>query len=219
MTLQNLYDDVYNKTGLTTNDLGTSELLTYLNQKKDEVFEAIVEVNEDFLLTSSYLDMTANTQDVALPTGSVKLKRLERTDDGTNWYLSVPLDINEIGHATDSTTINNNFTTTEPYHDVKGGVLSLLPVPTATITNGLRAWYVPTPADMSAVTDTLTLPSDFNPLVSIGAISIVAGKYQLPILQQYAALYESGLQRMKKQLGRRVLDSDVRFQSNYENYG
>lgn len=94
--------------------------------------------NTDFpIMTTS---LVANQPDYALPTNVLKIKRVEVTFDGSNWYRAESIDDNERSADSTQTTINNLFQTARPYYDIQFGSIFLFPIPTANVSGGLKVW-------------------------------------------------------------------------------
>lgn len=87
--------------------------------------------------------LVANQQDYNLGTTIkiLKINRVEVTYDGTTWYKAEPVDINQLSIPTDTTSLSGEFTTTKPYYDVNSGSIFLYPIPTASVSGGLKIWY------------------------------------------------------------------------------
>lgn len=97
-------------------------------------------------------NLVASQQDYSFP-GSLKIlkiKRVEVTYDGTNWRKAEPIDVSEIGFATDTTSITNNFSTDQPYYDTDSTAIKLYPIPTANRTSGLKIWFQREPAEFTS---------------------------------------------------------------------
>ena len=105
-------------------------------------------------------NLVAAQQDYQLPwqgtsttTGSgniLSLERLEVSYDGTNWYKAKPFSRSESADATDSTHVLNNFSSTNPFYEVRGTSVFLYPVPTANQTNGIKLFYIREPFEFTA---------------------------------------------------------------------
>lgn len=93
--------------------------------------------------------LVASQQDYAFPAGLLKVKRVEVNMNGT-WYKAEPIDINQIGTATDTTSIAANFSTSQPYYDVGQTGIKLYPIPPTNVTNGLKIWYVREPSEFTS---------------------------------------------------------------------
>ena len=101
----------------------------------------------------------------------LKIKRVEITYDGTNWYKVEPIDINEIGVATDTAGIAEQFSTAEPYYDLESNAIKLYPIPASAVTGGLKVWIYRN-VDAFTTTDTTQAPGFdrvFHSLLSMGA--------------------------------------------------
>lgn len=113
--------------------------------------------------------LVANQQEYTFPSDILKIKRIEYTPDGSNWYPVSFLDVTDIQHATDATTIRNRFTSTEPYADIFDNSIFLYPIPTTSVTGGLKIWYDKHPAELSAATDEPTFNKLYHKGLSYGA--------------------------------------------------
>ena len=124
-----VYSDTTNKTGLiqrcefltTLGDTAISGNATLLKQFTasintywNKILTVILKTNDEWdyddlnktdfpILTTSTV---ASQQDYAMPAGALKIKRLEISYDGTNWYKAEPFDVTESGVATDTTSIS-----------------------------------------------------------------------------------------------------------------
>lgn len=95
-------------------------------------------------------NLVASQQDYAFPSGILKVKRVEATYDGTNWFKAEPFDINQHSGATNTTSIAANFTVSQPFYDLESSALKLYPIPTANVTAGLKIWYAREPAEFTS---------------------------------------------------------------------
>lgn len=111
---------------------------TWILQAQDE-WDADDKNNTNF--SEATTNLIANQTDYALPATSIRIKRLEVTYDGVNWYRANPIDLNEIGDAENNPATNSNFTTTNPFYDIKNNSVVLYPAPTVNVTDGLKMWY------------------------------------------------------------------------------
>jgi len=91
-------------------------------------------------------------QEYILPTDILKIKRVEITYDGTTWYEARPMDINEKEGATDTTSIGNDFTQSEPKYDLMDNSIMFYPIPDATVVSSIKIWYENLPTALSAGT-------------------------------------------------------------------
>lgn len=107
-------------------------LLDYQHQDLNLTTEPIISKNT-----------VANQEYVALGVTDeiLTIKRVEVSYDGTNYYKAEPINQAQISTSiVDQDEINNVFSTTQPYYEHKGQLLYLYPVPTSSVTNGLKLW-------------------------------------------------------------------------------
>lgn len=148
------------------------------------------------LLTAN---LVANQQDYTFPASLniLKIKRVEVTYDGSKWYKAEPLDVNELGTASDTTTIANQFFTTQPYFDPENNGLRLYPIPSANVTNGLKIWIYRN-VDAFSTADTTQVPGfdrAYHQLLSLGA----SLDYMIQKGQQPAANLANKLELLEKE--------------------
>lgn len=158
----------------TNADLDAS-LNMYYDLFVSEILDAMDEW--DFNADIATADLVANQQEYVFPTTLLKIKRIEVTYDGTNWYKAEPMDVNEVGHATDTTSIRNHFITSEPYFDLMDTSLMLYPVPTANSTAGIKIWYEKNVDHLSADTDEPAISRSFHKGLCYGAAKDYFEKY------------------------------------------
>lgn len=168
-------------------------------------------------------DITSGTQYVTLPMSDkiLKIKRAEITFDGTNWYRATPIDINEYGGTSDSATIANNFSISQPFYDVHGNYVYLYPIPSSTVTGGLKLW-VTREIDAFTSADTTQEPGidePFHEMIAVGASLDYAMAHNLANVNSLASKFVDYENRIKQYYGSKQEDraivmkpSDVNFE-------
>jgi hypothetical protein len=131
----------------------------------------------DFSAESATTSLVANQQEYLLPLDILKIKRVELTFDGTTWYDATPMDINETGEATDTTTIAQYYLPNNPKYDLMDNSLFLYPIPTVNVTAGLKVWYEKLPAVLVNTTDTPNIARPFHKGLCYGAAKDYFEKY------------------------------------------
>ena len=131
----------------------------------------------DFQGEIATTSLVANQQEYVFPTDLLKIKRIEVTYDGTNWYVVNPMDINERGYPTDTTTLTSDFTASDPFYDLMDNSIMLYPIPTAAVTSGLKIWYEKNVTQLSSVTDEPNIPRPFQKGLCYGAAKDYFEKY------------------------------------------
>lgn len=168
-------------------------------------------------------DITANTQSVKLPLSDkiLKIKRAEITFDGTNWYRMAPMDLNEYGGVTTAAEIANNFSTSQPFYDLVGNYVYIYPIPTASVTGGLKLWIV-REIDEFATSDTTQEPGfaePFHDMLAIGSARDYALQEGLAHAGDLTVVFNDYEARLRQFYGNRETDRHLVMKSADESYG
>lgn len=142
-----------------------------INRYYDIFVTEIIEAMDgwDFQGEVATTDLVEDQQEYVFPSDILKIKRIEVTFDGTTWENVQFMDINERGRATDTTSIGNDFSTSEPYADTHDSSLFLYPIPSAAVSGGLKIWYEKLPTQLSAATDEPKIARPFHVGLAYGA--------------------------------------------------
>jgi hypothetical protein len=132
----------------TSGQFKDSDRLVAVNKAYDDVHVAILSSQDesDFddanntTFSFATTSLVSGQQDYSLPSTLLKVKRLEITYDGTNYYKVNPFDVTETGEPTDITSISNNFDKTNPFYDIRDNSILLFPIPDQNVTDGLKIW-------------------------------------------------------------------------------
>lgn len=167
-------------------------------------------------------NLVASQQDYSIPVSEkvLKIKRMEVTYDGTNWYKAEPLDINEVGHATDTTTISSMFSTSKPYYDVQYGSIFLYPIPTSNVTAGLKIWWT-REIDEFTTSDTTQEPGidePFHEMLPLGASFDYCVAKGLAKKNDIFTVLQDYEKRLKEFYGSKQKDRKYVMKSAYINY-
>lgn len=154
----------------------------------------------------------------------LRIKRVELSyDGGSTWRRANPFNINESLSQTDATTINNNFTSTNPFYDVEFNTLRLYPIPTASSTAGLKIWFYRSALEFIS-TDTFKQPPldpAWHKMLAIGACldySIARDQVKkIPTFEQMYADFERRLREYygSKQEDRRLVMGSIYSSGDY----
>lgn len=160
-------------------------------------------------------NLVANQQDYQIPVSlsALKIQRVDITVDGVNWKRINPIDIQSKSMAADSVSIANNFSTDNPYYDIKANALFLYPIPLVSVTAGLKVWFLRGPLEFAS-SDTTKAPgidAAFHYLISVGASSDYASIKNLPTAERLLVKLQDGEQRLKQYYGRK--DEDMNWQA------
>lgn len=143
-----------------------------INEYYKEIVNEIIGSMDDWDFQADYAitDLVANQQEYVLPTDIIKIKRIEYTPDGTNWYNVKFFDLSErFNKANDSTTVNNDFNSQNPYADLMDGSFFLYPIPSSSVSNGIKVWYSKNITELSADSSTPVFHEAYHRVLSYGA--------------------------------------------------
>jgi hypothetical protein len=182
--------------------------------------------------------MIANQRDYTMPVSErmLKLKRVDITYDGVNWYRADPLDTGKyqfgIGYNNSTSVDANfdaNFIKAAPRYDYAYNSIWVMPMPVAAdVTAGgkIRAeWFrnvVPfTTADYTSVlTDSTAVPgfdAPYHMILAWGAafeFATANNLPQLPVITQQLSDWE---QRIRAAYGKKDLDTRLYLSPDYSN--
>ena len=189
-----------------------------------KLVQAIVDTNEDFFGEYSTFNLVANQREYLLPTDILKIKRLEVTYDGTNWYTGVPMIEHSIGTAIDdsnATVVDANYSQSGFQYHVYDASVFLYPKPTSAVTAGGKLYYIKRQSDLAAdsVESVITIPKEFHSLISLGASADVFRRLGKEDRARVAdANFARGVQEMKAQIAGRNLDDDLQLRPLGQDY-
>lgn len=176
--------------------------------------------------------MIANQRDYTMPVSEkvLKIKRVDVTYDGVNWYKANPLDDGEIVWGMGSDTLTDQyFIRQEPRYDVKYNSFFLYPMPLASdVASGgsirvewsrqIQPFLV---SDYTTVlTDSTVVPGyddPFHPMLADGAAFEYAVTRQLPQSTQLQAQLVDWETRLRQAYGKKELDRELMLKAAYDN--
>lgn len=228
-------------TNADTNSYSDSQLLISINVWYQKVVSMIFESQDDSDFDDQRLTtypvqttpMVASQRDYSMPVSErvLKIKRVDVTYDGTNWYRARPLDdaTPDFGLGNDTKT-DQNFVKEEPRYDVKYNSIWLYPMPTASDVSAggsvrvewERNVQVFTTSDYTSVlTDSTVVPgfdAPFHPILAYGAAYEYAAAKSLPQLLQITEQLEDWETRLRTAYGRKELDTQLYLNSAYTSW-
>lgn len=148
---------------------------TYVDLFAADILESMDEWDYQAEIATS--DLVSNQQEYVLPSDIIKIKRIEITFDGITWKEVSPMDINERGRANDTTTISQDFVTSEPYYDLMDNSIMLYPIPSSNVTGGIKIWYEKLPDHLAVVSDEPSFLRLFHKGLCYGAAKDYFEKY------------------------------------------
>lgn len=209
---------------------------TWYQKVVSMIFESQDESDFDDARNTDYpietTPMAAGVRDYPIPVSNavLKIKRVDLTYDGTNWYRGRPIDDGSVTYdmGANSTITDQNFIKQNPRYDVKYNAVFIYPAPvTADVTAGgsIRIEWERnvTPFTSGELTTGTVVPgfdAPFHPMLAQGAAYDYAFARQLPQLAQLQQSLTDWEIRLRQAYSRKVLDRTFQLTDGYDDgYG
>lgn len=150
-----------------------TEVKSFLNIGYAISRNALLSMSEDYGVRLSTTDLVADQSYYLLPSDCRKLRRLEVSYNGTDWYRVQRINRNAIGDP------ETTFSDANPMYSIVGNNIEIFPTPSSNVTGGLRLWYVEDNGDLSADDSTVKLPNAYTHLPILYASSMAKKKLGL----------------------------------------
>lgn len=155
-----------------------------------------------------------------LPDGILKIKRVEISYDGINWAKAEPIDIGELGIATNEASLDSHFSTTSPVYDPQYDAIQIIPRPETSVSNALKIW-IARAQDAFTPATTSTAPGfdqQFHPMIALGMCLEYAVEKGLTNKNDIAAQLSDYEARLEKYYGGKVIDSPMHMKPAFIDY-
>jgi len=177
----------------------------------------------DFQGEIATADMVNGQQEYTFPNDILKIKRIELSYDGTNWYRAEQFDVNQRMEATDSASIKRNFDQSKPYVDFMDNSLMLYPIPQADSTGGIKIWYEKELDNLVSDTDEPKFCKAYHKGLAYGAAKDYFEKYMevgtnATKVAQMSANTQDYIARMKAYYRMKTPDFQYNMTPMYTNY-
>ena len=168
ITLLELRTQAREMADMVDNDfIGDSELNNYINFAIAELYDLLINADNDYYLADPYTGTTvANQSDYALPSDFYKLKGIDVKINGQDWLKISKFNFNERNRFDDFGAWTLLGIANVRYR-VMGSNVKFTPIPDASLE--YRIWYVPTIAKLSSDSDTLDDINQYSDFVIINA--------------------------------------------------
>lgn len=180
--------------------------------------------------------LVAGQRDYAIPVSEavLKIKRVDITYDGSNWFRATPFDNGVPGFGFGNPTNEDaNFIKTAPQYDVQYNSIFVYPLAVASDVSAgatMRVEWERTVVPFSqsadyngaAMSTSTTIPGfdvQFHPMLAWGTayeFAVAQNLPQLQAIQQQAGEWE---QRLRTAYGRKQLDIQLAMGAAYDSYG
>lgn len=251
MTIGDVSNLVTFYTGASSSQFSNADRAILFNKWGQQILNEILRTQDewdfdDTAITSTHpsakRDFVANRQDYAFSTAQwsligkeggsdgsstairpLKIKRVEFSYDGSNFYRATPLDKNERSLASTSSIINSEFQIIDPFYDLEGNALWAYPIPTSNVTGGIRITFTRqltqyTSSDIATGTAVFGFDDSYHHIVAIGTSydwAVRTGKNNVQLLKNEL---ETELQKLRNSTGQRQNDRIGRVGANYVSY-
>lgn len=208
MTLANLIIDLKNFLG-PGYDVDDSGLTTWLNDAYGYMIDEIIKANPEYFVKSEDSGTVAGRQEYNLPSDYERMLMVNLSLSGA-WRRATPFQsITNVSIMKDTQRAFIN--TNDPKYYLYGSKFGILPIPTTTpnpaTSPNIKLWYVYSPAELSASSDTPAIPARYHHLLKLGAKANYLGRddEDSPGAQLWAR-FESRVEQMVETMVENQLD-------------
>jgi hypothetical protein len=186
-------------------------LRRYYNVIQEEIQNEIIQTFEDYFITQTFLSITAGCAGYLLPSGTIKVRRLEDVRGGGDPVEIRPVTLNDRGHTFYELT--SSVWKGGSYY-IAGTEIVLTDTPSYSNASAIRLHYIKKLPEITSATDTSELPPEHHG-------TLVYGIYKMALIQQQANTdkaeieYEKRLNRLKKYAESRQIQRPRRVKSHY----
>jgi hypothetical protein len=240
MTLADIASTVRFLTNSDSTSYTDAQLLINLNTWYQKIvtmiFESQDESDFDDARNTDYpietTPMVASQRDYSIPVSNavLKIKRVDLTYDGTNYYRAYPIDDGSVSTDMGANLANTDqdFVKQNPRYDVKYNSVFIYPAPTAADVSAGGSIRIEwernvtpfTSAELTAGTVVPGFDAPFHPMLVQGAAYDYAFARQLPQLQQLQASLVDWEARLRQHYSHKVIDRTLQMKSGYDDsYG
>lgn len=201
------------------------QMLAMVFDSQDEWdFDDVNLASNDYPVATTPL--VAAQRDYTFPT-SLKILRLKRVDvtyDGTNWYKAEPFDSGETGMGLgNDTNTDARFSKTQPYYDLRGNSLWLYPLANAadvTANAKVRVEFLRELYEYTTSDTTKTPPFDkpFHNMPAIGASLDFAVSRGLANKNDLATLWAIQEEKLKSYYSQKDMDRELIMKPAFNDY-
>jgi hypothetical protein len=197
------------------------ELNKLINNRYHRVISAVVNVYEDFYITTALWNSVANQEEYGssdgVPTDIYKIRRLELNYDVSSSSnapvicTNVPMDAIMRDLAYTNAGVGTRITSGTAYYTYGFGSsikIGFITKPDKTGTNAVKIWYIPEAADLSSDSSNVNIPyaDRYWQLITDGSTgdALRFGQQGDEIADKYDIKFESGLAVMQQELEDRI---------------
>lgn len=173
-----------------------SLLITYHNLVQQELQNDIISVHEDYFVTQTNISVVANTAEYNLPSGTIKVRRVENIENSSAPVEIPPTSLNQRGMNTTLSAGGGGG------YYLRGTQIIFEDTPTVTNASAIRIHIVRGIPDVSAATNSSELPVEHHG-------GLVWGIYKYCLIQQQSSPESLALAEREYEKRRREIKAQV----------
>ena len=194
MTVQNIYDHIDRLVGTDSNSFSDADKLAWLGFKYTDLQFELTDVDDTRQLTETNVDLTTSNS-YTIPSGYLSKIYMVELDyaGGGDYYRVTIKPKTDIDH-------NSTYSTIKPVGWLENNVLKINPVPSSTVTNGVRWSVINGLTALAASGDTIALPTGWDELLALTVAQEYAdaqGDY--PLADRYKEKVKEKIYKLRNQ--------------------
>ena len=147
-----------------------SEMTEWFNWAQLEIQNKLVQTFENWFVTSCGINIVAGTDEYVLPSGCLKIVRVEDISDTQAPVEVLPMTFNDKDKHLDSAWGDSSGNSDIEYYAIKGNRLVLRPIPSQGGTGKLKVWYSRRVDFLISASSCSTIPNEYHELLVWGIV-------------------------------------------------
>lgn len=142
-----------------------SVLLNFLNRAQQEVQNRLVQTFENWFVTSTNISLSAGTESYDMPSGCLKILRMENIENSSNPIEIIPVSFNDKERFSNNMTTGITAISISLHYAIAGEKILLKPTTTRSVTNAIRIYYIKRLDDLSTGSSVSELPIEYHEIL------------------------------------------------------
>ena len=154
------------------------QLTTYHNLVQQEVQQTIIQADEDFFVTQTFLGISSNQSDYSLPSTFIKMRLVEDARNSSAPIEIYPVAMNQRGMLAPGSFRQNSSDYRGGAYYLRGAQIVLTDTPTFTNASAIRLNYIYRLTDITASSATSEIPAEHHRLLVWGVVRLALFQQQ-----------------------------------------
>lgn len=151
--------------------LEDSEMIDWYNWAQMETQNKLVQTFENWFVTSTAISIVAGTEEYSMPSGCLKILRVEDIKNPDNPIEIPPMSFNDKDRNYWNTIIGRSSSVSElGNYAIKGNRIVFRPKPTFSNTQGVKVYYERRVDTIISATDSSIIPQEYHELIMWGVV-------------------------------------------------